>query len=141
MKQAPWLENNITGAKYQLTYSASGPVSSEKPLIPRDPDYVTQQFAPNQGQVLVRYVARDSLQPSLVGDLATASQTGMTEPYYINDGKLVTVYAGTPISVTVYKQGDKYFAARSNEFGHVNYQVIPEVKQLNPLVPGPVEVR
>jgi hypothetical protein len=141
VKQSPWLQNNVTGAKYQLTYTAAGPVTSNTPLVPRDPDYLTQQLAPNQGQVLVRYVARDSLQSSVVGDLATASELGMTEPYYINDGKLVTVYAGTPISVTVYKQGDTYFAARSNEFGHVNYEVIPEVKELNPLVPGQVEVR
>lgn len=141
VKQAPWLQNNVTGGKYQLIYSASGPAESQTPLVPRDPDFVTAQFAPNQGQVFIRYVARDSLQPSLVGDLATGSERGTTEPYYINDGKLVTVYAGTPVSVTVYKQGDKYFAARSNEFGHVNYEVIPEVKELNPLVPGPVEVR
>ncbi len=53
----------------------------------------------------------------------------------------MTVFAGTPISVTVYKKGDTYLAARSNEFGHANCEIVPEVKELNPLVPGPIEVR
>src|SRR5262249_8211638 len=132
VEKSPWLQNNVTGAKYQLTYSASGPSVSGKPLAPIDPGYITSQFAPNQGQIWLRYVGRDSLQPSIVGDLARISELGTTQPYYINDGKLVTVFAGTPISATVYKLGGKYFAARSNEFGYVNYEVIPEVKELNP---------
>lgn len=141
VKQSPWLQNNVTGGKYQITYSAAGPAGSDTPLVPRDPEWVTQQLAANQGQVMLRYVARDSLQPSVAGDLATSSEFGATEPYYINDGKLVTVFAGTPISVTVYKQDDKYLAARSNEFGYANYQIIPEVKELNPLLPGQAELR
>jgi len=28
-----------------------------------------------------------------------------------------------PFAVTVYKVGDKYIAARSNEFGYANYEV------------------
>ena len=141
VQKSPWLQNNVTGGKYQFAYSAARPASSDKPLVPRDPDWVTQQLDANQGQVLLRYVARESLQPSLAGDLATISEFGTTEPYYINDGKLVTIFGGTPISVTVYKQGDKYLAARSNEFGYANYEIIPEVKELNPLLPGPAEVR
>ncbi len=31
----------------------------------------------------------------------------------------------TPYSVTVYKLGDTYYGARSNEFGYANYQIIP----------------
>jgi hypothetical protein len=33
--------------------------------------------------------------------------------------------AGTPFEVAVYKVGDKYLAARSNEFGYANYEVEP----------------
>jgi len=33
----------------------------------------------------------------------------------------------------VYKLGDKYVAARSNEFGYANYQIIPAVLELSPL--------
>jgi hypothetical protein len=43
------------------------------------------------------------------------------------------VIVGTPIEVGVYKLGDKYYGARSNEFGYVNYEIIPEVKEINPL--------
>ena len=44
-------------------------------------------------------------------------------PYEIKDGKLSTVYAGTPFSVSVYHVGGQYLAARDNEFGFVNYVV------------------
>ena len=57
-------------------------------------------------------------------------------PYYINNGKIVTVLAGTPIEVTAYKLGAKYYGARSNELGYANYEIIPEVKEVNPLGPG-----
>ena len=53
-------------------------------------------------------------------------------PYFINNGKLVTTLAGTPIDIAVYKVGDKYMGARSNEFGYVNYEIIPAVTQLAP---------
>jgi len=70
-----------------------------------------------------------------VGDAATASYLGTTSPYYINNGKIVTVLAGTPIEITAYKLGDKYYGARSNEFGYANYEIIPVIKELNPLGP------
>jgi hypothetical protein len=58
---------------------------------------------------------------------------GTTSPYYINNGKLVTELTGTPFGITVYKMGDKYFGARSNEFGYANYEIVPPIKELNPL--------
>jgi len=45
------------------------------------------------------------------------------------------VLAGTPIEVTANKLGDKYYGARSNEFGYANYEIIPAVEELNPLGP------
>ena len=39
--------------------------------------------------------------------------------------------------VTVYKMGDKYLGARSNEFGYVNYEIIPAVTILSPLGMAP----
>jgi hypothetical protein len=136
--KSPWLQNNVTGKKYQLRYSASGKVTSPKPLTPIDPDFITQQFADNQGQLQVEHVGKYALQPSLAGDLAGASYLGTTRAYYINNGKIVTELVGTPIEITVYKMGDKYFGARSNEFGYVNYEIIPEVAELNPLGSGKV---
>ena len=60
----------------------------------------------------------------------------MTQPYFINNGKIVNPMSGTPLEITVYKSGDKYIAARSNEFGYANYEIIPAVAQLNPLSLG-----
>jgi hypothetical protein len=73
--------------------------------------------------------------PSLTSDAADASTLGISQPYYINNGKLVTALIGTPIEITVYKVGAKYFGARSNEFGFANYEIIPPVAELNPLGP------
>jgi hypothetical protein len=55
--------------------------------------------------------------PSLTDDAADASALGASRPYYINNGKLVTVLVGTPIEITVYKVGAKYFGACSDECG------------------------
>jgi hypothetical protein len=41
--------------------------------------------------------------------------------YEILDGSLITAFDGTQFRVTVYKLGDKHFAARSFEFGYANY--------------------
>ena len=62
-----------------------------------------------------------------------AAISGLTSPYYINNGKLVTQLLGTPFEITAYKLGDKYYGARSNEFGYANYEIIPPIKELNPL--------
>jgi hypothetical protein len=43
--------------------------------------------------------------------------------YEIRDGLYVVEIAGTPIEAAVYKVGDKYVAARSNEFGYANYEI------------------
>ena len=52
---------------------------------------------------------------------------GSPAEYEIGGGRLVTTLDMTPFAVTVYKLGDKYVAARSNEFGYANYEV-EEVK-------------
>ena len=59
-----------------------------------------------------------------LGDPAGSSYLGTPSPYYVNNGRIVTVIAGTPIEVTAYKLGDKYYGARSNEFGYANYQIM-----------------
>ena len=99
---------------------------------------MTSKLAQNQGQSLIDHAGRGVVQPSAVGDPAGSSYLGTPSPYYINNGKIVTVIAGTPIEVTAYKLGDKYYGARSNEFGYANYEIIPEVPELNPLPGKPV---
>ena len=38
--------------------------------------------------------------------------------------------------MTLYKAGDKYMAARSNEFGYANYEIVPAPNQLGARVRG-----
>lgn len=54
-------------------------------------------------------------------------QFGVPAKYEIKDGHLMTTLGGIPFEVTVFEQNGKYRAARSNEFGYVNYEV-EEVK-------------
>ena len=136
--KSPWLQNNVTGTKFKIIYSASGIANATQTLTPIDPSYLTAKLAQNQGQSLIDHAGRDAIQPSAVGDPAQNSYRGTPSPYYVNNGKLVTVIAGTPIEVTAYKLGDKYYGARSNEFGYANYEIIPEVSEVNPLPGKPV---
>jgi hypothetical protein len=131
--KTPWLQNNVTNAKFRIIYSSSGIANATQTLTPIDPRYVTSKLGQNQGQALVDNVGRNVVQPSAVGDAAAASYFGTPSPYYINNGKIVTVFAGTPIEVTPYKLGDKYYGARSNEFGYANYEIVPTPLNLNTL--------
>jgi Protein of unknown function (DUF3604) len=133
--KSTWLQNNVTGDKYQIVYGTSGKSTSGKPATPIEPGYVTQRFAANQAQFQLRYAGNRMALPSLVGNAAEASYLGNSGPYYINNGKIVTALVGTPIEITVYKVGDKYFGARSNEFGYANYEITQAVVELNPLGP------
>jgi hypothetical protein len=66
-----------------------------------------------------------------------ASYLGTSQPYYINNGKIVTSLVGTPIEIAVYRLGGAYYAARSNEFGYANYEVIPRQAAVSPLAATP----
>jgi hypothetical protein len=60
------------------------------------------------------------------GDVLSAmhgAQFAVSDKYEIKNGQIVTTLAGSPFEVAVYKSGDKYVAARSNEFGYANYEV------------------
>ena len=58
-----------------------------------------------------------------VGDVLHSGELGSPAHYEIRGGKIVTTIQGTPFEITVYKLGDQYVAARSNEFGYANYEV------------------
>ena len=130
--KSPWLRNNVTGDKYQVIYARSGGAPSGKEASPLQPGYITQQFAANQAQFQLRYVGKKAPLPSLTGNIAQESYLANTSPYFINNGKLVTALAGTPIEIAVYKVGGKYVGARSNEFGYANYEIVPTVTDLAP---------
>jgi hypothetical protein len=133
VEKSVWLQNTVTGDKYMIIYGALGKGPDAKPLTPAEPGYVTQRFPANQGQFQVRYVGRKEAMQSLTGDTVDASYLGASRTYNIANGKIVTSLVGTPIEITVYKVGDKYFGARSNEFGYANYEIVPAVAELSPL--------
>jgi hypothetical protein len=132
MEKSPWLQNTVTGDKYQVIYATSGKSPSGKAALPLQPGYITEKFAANQAQFQLRYVGKKMPLPSLTGNIADASYLANTSPYFINNGKLVTALAGTPIEIAVYKVGGKYVGVRSNEFGYANYEIIPTVTTLAP---------
>ena len=136
VEKSVWLQNTVTGEKYMIIYGALGKGPNAKPLTPAEPGYVTQRLPANQGQFQVRYVGRNVAMQSLTGDTVDASYLGTSRTYNIHNGKIVTELEGTPIEVSVYKLGDKYLGARSNEFGYANYEIIRAVAALNPLEPS-----
>jgi hypothetical protein len=60
-----------------------------------------------------------------------AGYQGTTSPYKIEDGKLITFVSQDPYAFTFYKLGDTYYAARSNEFGYANYEIVPSPQFAN----------
>jgi len=63
-----------------------------------------------------------------IGDRLAASELSVSAQaaeYEIRGGRIVTMLGGTPFEVTVYKTGDKYLAARSNESAYANSEVEP----------------
>ena len=133
-KKSVWLQNNVTGDKYMIIYGELGKGADlDRSLTPAEPGWVTQQFPKNQGQFQLRYVDKKTTLQSLTGDAAAAGYLGNSRAYNIVNGTIVTELVGTPIEVKVYKVGDKYLAARSNEFGYANYEIIPAVEELSPL--------
>jgi hypothetical protein len=133
--KSTWLQNNLTGDKYQVVYGDSG-AAAKAAKTPAEPGFNEQRFAANQGQFWLRYLGRNATLPSAVGNPVQAAYLGTTTPYFINNGRIISPQSGTPVEITVYKSGDKYIAARGNEFGYANYQIIPVVAELNPLSLG-----
>jgi hypothetical protein len=137
VEKSVWLQNNVTGEKLMIIYGALGKGPDMKAISPSDPGYVTQRFPENQGQFQIRYVGREAATPSLTSDTVDGSYLGTSRTYNIAGGKILTDLVGTPIEITVYKLGDKYIGARSNEFGYANYEIIPAVAELSPLGASP----
>ncbi len=132
-QKSVWVRNTVTGHKYMVVYGALGKGGDAANLTPSEAGYVTRQYPANQGQFQVRYVGT-KVMPSLAGDSIEASYLGSSRTYTIAHGKIVTDLTGTPIELSVYKVGDKYLAARSNEFGYANYEIIPAVAELEPIL-------
>jgi len=107
--KAFWVRNNVTGDTFSVSYTA-------------------------EGNSNVWHVGHSSTIPSYVGNPLRNGYEGVTTPYKIEGGKVVTNISQDPISITIYKLGDSYYGARSSEFGYANYEIIPSPQfVLNPL--------
>jgi hypothetical protein len=74
------------------------------------------------GQRLILTVNGEAPSAIAMAGLPLAPQIG----YEIRDGRLITTIDGTPFEVTVYYDGKRYLAARGEEYGFANYEVVPE---------------
>jgi hypothetical protein len=89
------VRNTVTGQRFEILYGS-------------------------KGRRLVTSVDGELPDPIEMAELMLGGET----QYEIRDGRLTTTLSGTPFEVTVYRLGDEYIAARSNEFGYANYEVV-----------------
>jgi Protein of unknown function (DUF3604) len=107
--KAFWVQNNVNGDQFSANFTT-------------------------EGNAIIFRTGFNAVMPSGFGKSALDGYQGMTSRYAIQDGKLVTYVSQDPYSVTIYKLGDTYYGARSNEFGYVNYEIIPAPQiAVNPL--------
>jgi hypothetical protein len=107
--KAFWVQNNVTGEQFSQSFTA-------------------------EGHMTTFHLGTNAVVPSGYGNVVRDGYEGATVPYRIEGGKLVTFISQDPYSVTVYKLGNTYFGARSNEFGYANYEMIPTPQiVVNPL--------
>jgi hypothetical protein len=57
----------------------------------------------------------------------------LPKAYQVKDGKVVEDFGNSPLEWTAYKSGEKTLLARSDEFGFVNYEVLPVPQALTNL--------
>lgn len=77
-----------------------------------------------QGYSLLTNMGRTMLLPSLTGNVSFTGYQDLSTPYTIKNGRIVTMVCGKPIKLTVYKLGESYYMARSNEYGYANYELL-----------------
>jgi Protein of unknown function (DUF3604) len=107
--KAHWLRNNVTAEQFWQSFTV-------------------------EGQTTLFRIGTEASVPSGFGNVERDGYQGTTSPYKIEDGKLITFVSQDPYAFTFYKFGDTYYAARSNEFGYANYEIVPDPKfAVNPL--------
>ena len=98
--KAFWLRNNVTGEQFFQSFT-------------------------NEGQTNVFRVGTNATMPSAFGNVERDGYQGTTSAYRIEGGKLVIPVSQEPYAFTFFKDGNTTYAARSNEFGYANYEIIP----------------
>jgi len=107
--KAFWVRNEVTGEQFSENFTA-------------------------ENHMTVFHIGENAVVPSGYGNVVRDGYEGTTVPYKIEGGKLVTFFSQDPYAVTVYKLGNTYYGARSNEFGYANYEIIPSPQiTVNPL--------
>jgi hypothetical protein len=91
------VRNTVTGQRFEVSYNAEGQRTINH--IDGHPRYLDQ-----------------------IGDLLPGALKSSAH-YQITNGRLATTIGATPFDLVVFKAGNKYVAARTSEFGYVNYQV------------------
>jgi hypothetical protein len=108
--KAFWVRNNTTNDTFSVSYTVDG-------------------------DSIAWHIGKYATMPSNFGNPILNGYQGATTPYKIEGGKLVTKVQMNPYSITVYKLGDSYYGARSNEFGYANYEMIASPQfVLNPMI-------
>lgn len=97
--KAHWFSNTVTGEMFKVHFDEAG-------------------------NSIVRYVGKRSTLPGVTGQLVRDAYQVVPTPYAIKNGKLVTMIGNTPFEMAIYKLGDQYYGARSNEFGYANYELL-----------------
>jgi len=99
--KAIWVRNNVTGEQFKLSFNANG-------------------------ECAVWHIGSRARVPSAFGNVVANGYQGVTTPCSIANGKFVTSLSQAPMEVAVYRLGDAYYGARSNEFGYANYEIMPK---------------
>lgn len=107
--KAFWLRNNVTGDQFSQNFTTGG-------------------------QTIILRVGAYADMASGFGNVVGDGYEGLPHAYEIKGGKLITYVAQEPYAFKFYKLGDTYYAARSNEFGYANYEIIAAPQTaVNPL--------
>lgn len=98
--KAFWLRNNVTGEQFSQNFT-------------------------EEGRMIVFRVGENADMPSGFGNVVRDGYQGTTSSYKLEGDKLITWVSQDPYAWTFHKLGTNHFAARNNEFGFANYEIIP----------------
>jgi len=102
--KAMWFKNTVTGESFKM-------------------------FFDTDGSSLIIHVGERAEVPAAAGKLVMDGYQTLATPYTISNGRVSMMVSNTPMDVTIYSSGDKHYAARRNEFGYANYELLAKGPQ------------